>query len=107
MSEKYMTVDETNFDEIITSHDVVLIDFWAAWCGPCRMLSPVIEELAADYKDRVLVGKVNVDDCPKLAEKFGIMSIPSVFVFKAGEVKEKMIGLRQKAQIAGVIDKYL
>ena len=107
MSENCLKITSDNFDEIIRQNDVVMVDFWASWCGPCKMLGPIVEEVADDYAGRAAVGKVNVDDCPDLAERFGIMSIPAVFVFKAGAVVEKMIGLRQKAQFAAVLDKDL
>ena len=102
----YTTLNNSNFNETI-KNGVVLVDFWASWCGPCKMLAPTIEELATEYKGRAVVGKVDVDENPDLAERFGIMSIPSVFVFVDGEVKEKLIGYRLKAQIAEVLDKYL
>lgn len=101
-----LILNNSNFDETI-KNGVVLVDFWATWCGPCKMLAPTIEELATEYKGRAVVGKVDVDENPDLAERFGIMSIPSVFVFVNGEVKEKLIGYRLKAQIAEVLDKYL
>ncbi len=101
-----LVLNNNNFDETI-KNGVVLVDFWATWCGPCKMLAPTIEELATEYKGRAVVGKVDVDENPDLAERFGIMSIPSVFVFVNGEVKEKLIGYRLKAQIAEVLDKYL
>lgn len=103
----YIVLSESNFDEVIGANDVVMVDFWATWCGPCKMLAPFIEEIATEYKGKAAVGKVDVDDCPALAERFGIMSIPSVFIFKAGEVKEKLVGFRQKAQLAAAIDNVL
>ena len=84
-----------------------IVDFWASWCGPCKMLGPTVEQVADDYAGKAAVGKVNVDDCPDLAERFGIMTIPAIFVFKAGAVVDKMVGIRQKAQLAAVLDKYL
>jgi len=99
-------LNNDNFDETV-SQGVSVVDFWATWCSPCKMLAPVIEELGSDYEGKVQVCKVDVDECPDLARKFGIMSIPAVFIFKDGEVKEKLIGFRVKSQIAEYIDKYL
>ena len=102
----YIVLNEQNFDEV-TSKGVALVDFWATWCGPCKMMAPNVEDIATEYKGRVAVGKVDVDENPDLAERFGIMSIPTLFVFVNGEVKEKLVGYRLKAQIAEVLDKYL
>ncbi len=100
-----LILNNNNFDETI-KNGVVLVDFWATWCGPCKMLAPNVEEIAKEYEGRAVVGKVDVDENPDLAERFGIMSIPSLFVFVNGEVKEKLIGYRLKMQIAEVLDKY-
>ena len=107
MSDNCLKITSDNFDEIIRSNDVVMVDFWASRCGPCKMLGPIVESVAEDYVGKAAVGKVNVDDCPDLAERFGIMTIPAVFVFKAGEITDKMIGYRQKAQLAAALDKNL
>lgn len=98
-------LNNNNFDETI-KNGVVLVDFWATWCGPCKMLAPNVEEIAKEYEGRAVLGKVDVDENPDLAERFGIMSIPALFVFVNGEVKEKLIGYRLKMQIAEVLDKY-
>ena len=98
-------LNNNNFDETI-KNGVVLVDFWATWCGPCKMLAPNVEEIAKEYEGRAVVGKIDVDENPDLAERFGIMSIPALFVFVNGEVKEKLIGYRLKMQIAEVLDKY-
>lgn len=100
-----LILNNNNFDETI-KNGVVLVDFWATWCGPCKMLAPNVEEIAKEYEGRAVVGKVDVDENPDLAEHFGIMSIPALFVFVNGEVKEKLIGYRLKMQIAEVLDKY-
>ena len=102
----YITLNQQNFDEI-TSKGVVLVDFWATWCGPCKMMAPNIEEIATEYKGKVTIGKVDVDECQELATRFGIMSIPTLIVFKDGEKKEVLVGYRLKMQIAQVLDKYL
>lgn len=102
--EKILTSE--NFDETI-GQGVSLVDFWATWCGPCKMLAPTIEELSEDYEGKAKVCKVDVDENADLAQRYGIYSIPSVFIFKDGEVKEKLIGFRTKSQIAGVLDKYI
>lgn len=102
----YITLNQQNFDEI-TSKGVVLVDFWATWCGPCKMMAPNVEEIATEYKGKVTVGKVDVDECQELATRFGIMSIPTLIVFKDGEKKEVLVGYRLKMQIAQVLNKYL
>lgn len=102
----YITLNQQNFDEI-TSKGVVLVDFWATWCGPCKMMAPNVEEIATEYKGKVTVGKLDVDECQELATRFGIMSIPTLIVFKDGEKKEVLVGYRLKMQIAQVLDKYL
>ncbi len=94
------------FDSHVKS-GVTVIDFWAPWCGPCKMLAPVIEQISDEYGGRLQICKVNVDDNQNLAARYGIMSIPSVLVFKDGEVVDKMVGSRPKSQIKEMIDKYI
>lgn len=102
MSEILITKE--NFEnEVIKSDKPVLVDFWATWCAPCRMLAPTISELAEDYADKIKVGKINVDDEQELAMKYGIVSIPTVMLFENGEVKETLIGLRGKEEFEALI----
>ena len=95
-----ITITEKNFEEeVINSTLPVLVDFWATWCGPCRMLAPVIEEIAEEYEKEIKVGKVNVDEQSALAIRFGIESIPTVLLFKAGKIVSKSVGFRTKEQL--------
>ena len=95
-----ITITKANFEaEVLKSDRPVLVDFWAPWCGPCRMLAPVRAEVAAEQTDRIKVGKVNVDEEPELAAKFGIMSIPAVLLFKNGEVAANSIGYVPKEDL--------
>ena len=92
MGHKAIEITDANFEEIINSDKPVLVDFWAEWCGPCRMVGPVVEELAGDYEGRVVVGKVDVDANPQTSAKFGIRSIPTLLVFKNVLVVDKQVG---------------
>ena len=91
--------------EVLESKEVVLVDFWAAWCGPCQMLGPIIEEVAIDLKDKVKVIKVNVDEAQEIAMKYNIASIPTVVIFKAGQIIDTLIGFRQKEDYVNAINK--
>ncbi len=104
---KYVELNNQNFDDTIKSNSVVLVDFWATWCGPCRMLAPTIEQLAQEYEGKAIIAKVDVDENVELAKQFGIMSIPTIYFFKDGQVAQKMIGLSQKSEIASVLDKLI
>lgn len=108
MSDSIITITKDNFDtEVLRSEIPVLVDFWAAWCGPCRMIAPIVDEIATDYKGKVKVGKINVDEQNELAEKFRIMSIPTLIVFKNGQIAESVMGARSKESIAEMLNKHL
>jgi thioredoxin 1 len=104
---KYVTLTEENFDRVLSENSVVAVDFWATWCGPCKMIAPVIEELANDFDGKAIIGKVDVDENEPLAMRFGIMSIPTVLIFKDGEMVDKHVGFRQKTQLADAINNVL
>ena len=96
-------INKNNFqNEVLNSEMPVLLDFWAPWCGPCRMVSPIVDEIAAERND-IKVGKVNVDEQPELAGQFGVMSIPTLVVIKGGKVVNQMVGARPKAQILAML----
>ncbi len=101
---KEITITAENFEEeVLRSDKPVLVDFWAPWCGPCRMLAPIVEEIAEEYADSVKVGKVNVDDQPALAAKFGISSIPALLVFRNGAVVNSAVGYRSKILVEDML----
>lgn len=97
---KTIEITDANFEEIINSDKPVLVDFWAEWCGPCRMIGPVVEELATDYEGKAVIGKVNVDENPNVSAKFGIRSIPTLLVFKNGEIVDKQVGAVPKGVLS-------
>ncbi|MDH5458047.1 MAG: thioredoxin TrxA [Nitrospinota bacterium] len=105
MSGKIVTVSDAEFESSVLQGDKpALIDFWAEWCQPCKMLAPTVEEIAGEYEGKVLVGKLNVDDNPATATKYGIRGIPTLLLFKGGQVVQQLVGVKSKAEIKKVID---
>jgi thioredoxin 1 len=104
---KTLEITDANFEEIINSDKPVLVDFWAEWCGPCKMIGPVVEELAGDYDGKAVIGKVNVDENPGVSAKFGIRSIPTLLVFKNGEIVDKQVGAVPKGVLTQKLDAQL
>lgn len=99
---------DSNFQqEVLQSDKVTLIDLWAEWCGPCKMMNPIVEDLSAEYKDRVVVGKLNVDDNPEVPTNYNVRGIPTFLLFKNGELKEKIVGMQSKQYLQNKIESYL
>jgi len=99
--------DQTFEQDVLKSPQPVLVDFWATWCGPCRMMSPTVDAIAAEYAGRAKVGKLNVDDNQIMASRYGIRSIPTLLLFKGGEIKEQVVGTAAKDALNRLLDKYL
>jgi len=104
---KAIEITDSNLEEILATDKPVLVDFWAEWCGPCKMIGPVVEELAGEYDGKAVIGKVNVDENPGAASKYGIRSIPTLLVIKGGEIVDKQVGAVPKAVLAGKVDAQL
>ncbi|MBN8577659.1 MAG: thioredoxin [Cyclobacteriaceae bacterium] len=97
---KTLELTDATFDQTINSEKPVLVDFWAEWCGPCKMIGPVVEELASDYDGKAVVAKLNVDENPQVTARFGVRSIPTLLVFKNGQVVDKQVGAVPKSVLA-------
>lgn len=105
-SANIITLTTDNFGkEVLQSSAPVLVDFWAEWCGPCKMIAPVLDELADEYHGKVRIGKVNIDDHQSLAAEYGVRAIPTLLLFKGGQVTEQMVGARSKRDIKASFDK--
>ena len=99
---------DANFEElVIKSEKPVIVDLWAEWCGPCRMLTPIVEEMAKEYEGRAIVGKLNVDDNPAITAKYGVRNIPTVLYFKGGEIADKQVGAVPKSALVDKLEKLL
>lgn len=100
MSENITNLTEATFDEVVNGASApVIVDFWAEWCGPCKMIAPILDEIAVEQGDALTVTKINVDENPGLAQRFGVMSIPTLLVFRDGEVDKRIVGAKGKAQL--------
>ena len=103
-----VTITDAEFESsVLQSDKPVILDFWAEWCQPCKMLSPTVEAIAGEYEEKIKVGKLNVDDNPNVATKYGIRGIPTLLFFKGGEVVQQMVGVKSKTEIKKVIDENL
>jgi thioredoxin 1 len=108
MANGIVNLSTATFDETVSGSDApVVVDFWAEWCGPCKMITPVLEELAGELGDQVTIAKLNVDDNPDVAMRFNVMSIPTLLVFQGGEVRKRLVGAKGKSQLLQELDEFL
>lgn len=108
MGDEILNLTDANFDEeVLKSPLSVLVDFWAAWCVPCRMVAPAVDEIAVEYKDKLKVCKVNVDESQQVPSRYGVRGIPTLLLFKGGELKERIVGALPKDKIVSTISKHL
>ena len=108
MAENLITLTEENFSqEVLKSATPIVVDFWAEWCGPCKMIAPVLDELAAEYDGKLKIGKVNIDEFQQIAINYGIQSIPTLLFFKDGQVADQVVGMRSKRDLKASFDRVL
>jgi len=107
MSANTVILDEANFDQTIGGSKPILVDFWAEWCGPCRLIAPILEEIAVEHAEKISIGKLNVDEHPQLSMNFDVMSIPTLILFKDGVEKKRIVGARPKHSLMAELGEYL
>ena len=108
MANGIVNLSTATFDETVSGSDApIVVDFWAEWCGPCKMITPVLEEIAGELGDQVTIAKLNVDDNPEVAMRFNVMSIPTLLVFHGGEVRKRLVGAKGKSQLLQELDEFL
>jgi len=107
MPSKPIKATDENFDEIISKYDAVVVDFWAPWCGPCRLIAPVIEKLAKEMKGKVVFAKLNVDENPKMAMRYRVMSIPTLILFKEGKMADRLVGALPEDMLRDWVERYI
>ncbi|MBU7007893.1 thioredoxin [Phosphitispora fastidiosa] len=107
-SDKVLVLTNNNFKgEVLEASEPVLVDYWAPWCSPCRMIGPIVDELAGEYQGKIKVGKVNVDENREIAIEYGVMSIPTLIVFKAGKAVDRVVGFKSKNDLKAVLEKHV
>lgn len=103
---KPVTIDDDSFDDFVGGNELAVIDFWAPWCGPCKRIAPIVEDLAEEYEGQVAFGKLNTDDNGRTAQRFGVMSIPTLMLFKEGSAVDQVVGVVPKQQLKERIEKH-
>ncbi len=107
MGEHSITVTDQTFEDAISGETPVLVDFWAEWCGPCRMVAPVLDEIGSEYAEKITIAKLNVDENPQTAASYDVMSIPTMIVFQEGIAKKRIVGARPKANMVSELSEFL